>query len=118
MTEISKRDAHIEREDLEYKIGALMEWERERGGWQILDFPASPNNAVSLVGADAIQDHIAALGWMTTVYTGPYKNQGIKCRCCIMRGPQDFVLGGVDVVDDTRPMAISLAFVEAMESDE
>ena len=62
-----------------------------------------------------VLDHIAALGWMVTVYTGPYKNQGVKCRCCIMRSPQDFVLGGVDVVAETRPLAICRAFVEAME---
>lgn len=65
--------------------------------------------------AELVLDRIVALGWMVTVYTGPYKEQGVKCRCCIMRGPQDFVLGGVDVIAETRPMAICKAFVQAMK---
>ena len=74
-----------------------------------------PRFSANMTSADKIVDYIAALGWMVTIYTGPYKDQGVKCRCCIMRGLQDFVLGGVDAVADTRPLAICQAFIEAME---
>jgi hypothetical protein len=64
-----------------------------------------------------VQDHMAELDWMVTMYTGPHPDydEPVK-RCCIMRGPQDGILGTmVDVIADTRPLAICGAFVEAME---
>jgi len=39
-----------------------------------------------------------------------------RARCCIMRGPQDAILDSVvDVIADTRPLAICRAFIQAME---
>jgi len=58
--------------------------------------------------ADLIQDRIATLGWVVTVHTGPD-----LIFCCIAR--MDAKMDLVQVEADTRPMAISLAFVEAME---
>lgn len=84
-------------------------------GWQrtsVLPHYQSDENDAGL-----ILDHIASLGWMVTVYTGePHLgHDGPVNRCCIMRGTQDFVLGGVDVIAETRPLAICEAFVQAME---
>lgn len=117
--------------ELDLQVARLMGWrEMQPGNWEDVGIywivkngetkTSTDDNSLFCPSgkaghADLILDRIAALGWMVTVYTGPYKDQGIKCRCCIMRGPQDFVLGGVDVVADTRPMAISKAFVQAME---
>lgn len=56
-------------------------------------------------------DRIAALGWAVTVFTGGW--HGITLvRCCIMRTPNG---PAVDVVADTRPLAICRAFIQAME---
>jgi hypothetical protein len=92
-------------------------------GWSDLFSPAT-----SAQDADLLIDRLAALGWMITVFTGPYArvvfdddNQAhlkieTRARCCIMRGPQDAILDSVvDVVADTRPLAICRAFIQAME---
>jgi len=66
--------------------------------------------------AGLVLDRIAAQGWAVTVYTGPCPDRGIVHRCCIMRQPGDAVLDGVvDVIAETRPLAICQAFVEACE---
>jgi len=58
--------------------------------------------------AGLVQDRIAALGWVVTVHTGPD-----LIFCCIAR--MDAKMDLVQVEAKTRPMAICLAFVEAME---
>jgi len=97
--------------ELNDRVSSFMDWKRARIPKGMSEF--DPSGCESSAGL--VLNRIVALGWMVTVYTGPYKNQGVKCRCCIMRGPQDFVLGGVDVVAETRSLAICRAFVEAME---
>ena len=63
--------------------------------------------------AGKVQSRLVASGLMITVYTGIYCAQGVKCRCCIMRGPHDLDSGGIAVVADTRPLAICKAALEA-----
>lgn len=58
-----------------------------------------------------ILDRIAALGWAVTVFTSGWHGK-TQIRCCIMRAPGGPV---VDVVAETRPLAICRAFVQAME---
>lgn len=58
-----------------------------------------------------ILDHIAALGWAATVFTGGWHGKRL-IRCCVMQTPNG---PAVDVVAETRPLAICQAFVQAME---
>lgn len=108
------------------KIARLMGWQEVAPGawtnkgerWLIGCEGIKPtfDPLISEDDAGLILDYIGALGWMITRYTGPHPDHdGPVNRVCIMRGPQDFVLGGVDVIADTRPLAICEAFVQAME---
>lgn len=62
--------------------------------------------------AGLVLDYLATQGYMITVYSGPYRDEGIKARCCILR-PRD--IDRVDAVADTRPLAICEAALMAVE---
>ena len=117
--------------ELNRQIATLMGWTPtdERDVWldadeqaHVVGFVAGDFNPTGCENsAGLLIDRMAALGWMMTVYTGPYPGLGTVRRCCIMRHPGDAMLGGmIDEIADTRPLAISLAFIRAMErwSDE
>lgn len=98
--------------ELDQAISRLAGWDYDEGyGWDDGEArrPSSNEN-----DAGCILDRIAALGWMVTVFTGPHWDSGVSAliRCCILRG-----VGGpmVDVVAETRPLAICRAFIQAME---
>ena len=120
--------------ELNRQVAELMGWTdiRESDGWDGPEWeivshlegvnPATgrfdhlSNFTVCENAAGLVLDRIAELGLTAIVYTSPCPRRGTIRRCCIMCHPDDIILGGaVDVTADTRPLAISQAFVEAMK---
>jgi hypothetical protein len=113
--------------ELNRRVAALMGWTPtdERDVWLDADEQAhvigfvtganfNPTGCENSAGL--LVDRMATLGWMVTVYTDPYPGRGTVRRCCIMRHPSDAMSGEmIDEIADTRPLAISRAFVKAME---
>lgn len=66
--------------------------------------------------AGLIIDHLVAQGYLITVYTGQYRDQGIKSRCCILH-TRDVLnaYGAADAIANTRPLAICRAALKTRE---
>jgi len=62
-----------------------------------------------------IIDWLVEQGYMITVYTGQYRDQGVKARCCILRAGDLATSDGVDAIANKRPLAICRAALKARE---
>ncbi len=110
-------------EDYEDGNGPVKLWLDERGNmiayqedyWEIDAACGRWSPSEDISHADLIIDHLVTQGHAVTVYTGQYRDQGVKACCCILRAGDLATSDGVDAIADKRPLAICRAALKARE---